>query len=420
MNTIKDTHLANSPEGNVSLMTTPSSISKDPDHLVHRVKTPMRKDELEKIAKELKMKLSKASVTAKQLLTSSSSTNLRNLGTESPQSLTSLPRSSPLKNYYMWKRQIASGNPGNLTLLPSLYSPDRKLPTLTKPSVFLSSSPLKNITDIPMHSSNTSRKNSLDTEAMSDLNDSPIKRRRAESGAAIKPSEPHLVLHELSKPLTPHKPEALHPSPVLTSDAYNDRHPPSLKPLAPSNSTRKISEKNLLKTPTQPSRGSMVNDNEGADLLMYLATSPSPVKPLVNGSKPPTLDSGVQVKQTNGPFIVPQPPRTPKRNFVSLAKTPQNRLTPGLNGSLMVPGSALPSAGLALTPAGFNMNDYVNFFTPSPGAAAHGHANLTMERTLLKTPDFNAHLQSSSKTTVDGKMINFDKAELFNSEPAKD
>ncbi|KAM9902104.1 hypothetical protein OXX69_008460, partial [Metschnikowia pulcherrima] len=102
---------------------------------------------------------------------------------------------------------------------------------------------------------------------------------------------------------------------------------------------------------------------------------------------------------------------TPKRPMTSTAKTPQNRLTPY---GLAVPGSALPSAGLALTPAGFNMNDYVNFFTPSPGTAAHGHTG----RTLLKTPDFHGQIQNGTHTSVDGKMINFDKPELFGAGPS--
>lgn len=353
MNMLRDSQAINSP---------------DPDMTKKETRTPLRKDELEKIARELKSKLQRASVTAKQLKLSQ---NLRNLPPDSPASLTALPKLSPLKNYYMWKRQIASGL---LTLLPNLYSPG-KLPTLTKPLIFLLSSPLKEHRDAES-----------DGEP-----DSPIKRRRAESGAV---REPQMVLQAI--PSTPPKVLAvLHPLPVLTSNpARSDTTPTMAK-----------AQLNLLKTPTQRRDG--YNDDEGADLLMFLATSPSPAKPYGSTPRATLAPNGAAAQATSmakpvssGGFIAPAPPLTPKRPMLNMAKTPQNRITPSFH-SLVVLGSALPSAGLALTPAGFNMSDYVNFFTPLPGAAAtsaHGHA-----RSFLKTPDFQNLVGKGDK------MMNFDR-----------
>lgn len=417
MNTLKDSKSVNSPDPDMSAATTTKSDATPQSTC--KPKTPLKKDELEKIAKELKMKLSKASVAAKQLLTSSSSSNSHALPPGSPLVLISPPKSSPLKNYYMWKRQIAAGNTPSLTLLPNLYSPDRKLPTLTKPSVLLSSSPLKSIAE---GSGSRTRKSSIDTEVGADLNDSPIKRRRADSGAVLR-VEPQMVLEEMPATHSPMK-NALHPSPVLTSASQNSRHKTeiSLQPKAQTTPTmpkKQLSNQtSLLKTPTQSGRDHY-NDEEGADLLMYLATSPSPAKPYGNTPRASSAPNGTSLlsSQVMGKpsslFIAPPLPLTPKRPMFSTAKTPQSRLTPCVYGNLAVPGSALPSAGLALTPAGFNMSDYVNFFTPSPNAAAsQGSANAN--KSFLKTPDFHGLAQPNGpKTPVDGKMINFDKVGLF-------
>lgn len=400
MNTLKQSNAANSPEDMSTKTSTPL-----------RSKPQLKKDDLEKIAKELKLKLSKASVTAKQLM---SSTAAKTQLPDSPVSQTSLPKLSPLENYYMWKRQTASGRSPNVTSSPSLVSPDGKLPTLTKPSVFLASSPTK------------SRKASTSSFAEDEPNDSPIKRRRATSGAAIKSPAPHMVLKELNGPATP--PGALgknlNPSPVLTSNPQkgNTQTTPTL---AKKQLSANLAQSALLKTPTQSRRASVYNDDEGADLLMYLATSPSPAKPAyANTPRASTAPNGsanhnflmAKPLLSGALFISPQPPLTPKRTLHSTAKTPQNRLTPslGLLGGVGVPGSALPSAGLALTPAGFNMGDYVNFFTPSPGGAQSGHAHQLANRNLLRTPDFVGLMLQ--KTRVDGKMINFDKVGLFGSQ----
>lgn len=404
MNTLRDSKSINSPDPDMS--------GKSP---VKNAKTPLRKDELEKIARELKLKLSKASVAAKQQ--KSSSSIVKSIPPDSPLSQTSLPRSSPLKNYYMMKRHL-DRSPA-LSLSPNLYSPNRRLPTLTKKSVFLSSSPVKGI-----------RRNSSDATVES--NDSPTKRRRNVSGSSTHSSAPQMVLQELKPdhqhdpkpPGTPQKLPAQSPpspqNPQTTPTLQKQQLPPNLA--------------NLLKTPTQQRlAGSNYNDDEGADLLMYLATSPSPAKPTFANTPRAThsapsggnylqptshLEHHGQMGKPNtaaSPFISPPPPLTPKRPMhSSSARTPQNRHTPSLalSGGVGNPGSALPSAGLALTP--FNMGDYVNFLTPSPGGggghANHGHP--LANRNILRTPDFVGLMQQKS-TRVDGKMINFDKVGLF-------
>lgn len=58
------------------------------------------------------------------------------------------------------------------------------------------------------------------------------------------------------------------------------------------------------------------------------------------------------------------------------------------------------------------MNDYVNFFTPSPGSANINSNSNNISKAFLKTPDFNSII-TSNKQRVDGKMINFDKVGLF-------
>lgn len=313
-------------------------------------KTPLRKDELEKIAQELKKKLARASVAAKQLLGSG-----RSGPPDSPVSLTLFPKSSPLKNYYMWKRQIASSG-ASLGLLPNLISPQH--------------APLA----------------SLPTGETDD-EQSPTKKRRA---------EPQMVLRELPRPLTPGKSAVAAENSLGSPDAAAV---PQVKVTTPTLAKKQL---NLLKTPTQPRRESFGGggngaDTEGADLLMYLATSPSPAKPFAT----PRATTASQAPQSKpGQFVAPM---TPKRAGTTLAKTPQNRFTPALYGNV-VPGSALPLAGLALTPAGFNMSDYVNFFTPSPSGSAAA-------RNLMKTPDF--HNAALLLKLVDGKMINFDKVGLF-------
>lgn len=317
-NTLQDSKRVNAPDG-----------KKKP-------KTPLRKDELEKIAAELKKKLARASVTAKQL-------RATHTGPDSPVLQLLFPKSSPLKNYYMWKRQIALS--GALGLLPNLRSPPAALASL----------PLR---------------------ASEDDQELPTKRRRP---------EPQMVLREIPRPRTPVDDTAdLAPTSAtsVTSATSNTAKSATTPTLA-----RK--QLNLLKTPTQPGRDASYGDTEGADLLMHLATSPSPAKPFTT----PRAATAPTIKTT---FVAPM---TPKRTGVSLAKTPQNRFTPAVYGNA-VPGSALPLAGLALTPAGFNMSDYVNFFTPLPSGSA--------ARNLLKTPDFHG-----ATKPVDGQMINFDKVGLF-------
>lgn len=305
-------------------------------------KTPLRKDELEKIAAELKKKLARASVAAKQL-------RAGRLTPESPVLQTLFPKTSPLKNYYMWKRQIALS--GALGLLPNLQSPGA-----------LASLPIRGADD--------------DTEL-------PTKRRRP---------EPQMVLREISRPRTPVDSAADTSAGAGSTSRASDSVTSSAEPKTATTPTLARKQLDLLKTPTQPLRDDSTRyvDTEGADLLMHLATSPLPAKPFAT----PRASTAPQMTKTTH-FVAPM---TPKRTGVSLARTPQNRFTPALLG--VPPGSALPLMGLALTPAGFNMSDYVNFFTPSPSGSA--------ARNLMKAPEFHGPAK-----LVDGKMINFDKVGLF-------
>lgn len=232
-----------------------------------KAKPVLKKEELEKIAAELKKKLSKASISAKQSL---SPTNIRT-------------NSSPLKSYFTPAKN---------------YSPSTKSPTKLT--------------------------NTYNEE-------SPTKKRKT---SPLK--GPQMVLEPL-RPTTPTKPS------------------PTLKPSLETTPTLpKMELEEVVKTPRS------YNDEreEGADLLMYLATSPSPAKYTPRQLK----------------FAAPV---TPKRHLQNTSKTP-NRLTPGFNFL----SNGMPSQGLTLTPTGFNMNDYVNFFTPSPGGEL-------LQKNLLKTPDFN-------------------------------
>lgn len=312
-------------------------------------KTPLKKEELEAIAKELKKKLSRALVAAK-----SHSPTLRKL---------------PLKQAH-----AAIRKPSSPTLLP-LYSP-HKSPTKKKTlmlSVYLLLLPLKTAT-----------------------HELPTKRM------VLEPAQT-LPVRRL-KPLLEDKP--LRATPLLLLQAL------ALLALAlalllslvrPPVTTPKQQRREIVLTPNRH------HYDEGADLLMYLATSPSPAKPytqlvLPNGpiptshplaaatGQPPTPGALVSFgaplskvpKSKSDTFVAPAPPMTPKRApGAGVTKTPQNRLTPSLL-------SALPSLGLTLTPTGFNMNDYVNFFTPLPGGEM-------LTKNLLKTPDFNNLINHDKK-----------------------
>lgn len=271
-------------------------------------KPSLKKEELEKIAAELKKKLSKASLTAKQSL--------------SPTNITG--NSSPLKCYFTPSKNITSS--------PNLYSPSSKSPTKMNPTYLVSP---------PIHE------------------DSPTKRRKT---SPLK--GPQMVLKSIEN----------EKSPVLKPSLGDKITTPTLP-------KKELINDNLLKTPKSKNN---YNDNEGADLLMYLATSPSPAKPYYtprhSSSLPTTRESNSNHKNNSG-FVAPHPPVTPKRYLLANTKTPNNRLTPGINLFNNLGGN-LPSQGLALTPTGFNMNDYVNFFTPSPGGEM-------LQKNLLKTPDYN-------------------------------
>ncbi|ODV81945.1 uncharacterized protein CANTADRAFT_3999 [Suhomyces tanzawaensis NRRL Y-17324] len=402
-----------------------------------KLKTPLKKEELEKIAKQLKKKLSKASITAKQSFSPG----------KMVASSVALPKSSPLKSYAL--KKLLGSSPIGAGLLSSspnnLYSPNGKSPThiRTPAAIYLSSSPLKNIA-------------ADDTEE--ETMDSPTKRRKS---SPLKEKAPQMILEEISRPNTPSKqfPAALKPSLELTASKSENKHKESPQQTTPTLLKRELSVNTtpnvLLKTPTQPrpsaNDSGAYNDEEGADLLMYLATSPSPAKPFfsntprainihhpINSSAPTSAGSfPISHKPTastgsTGSFIAP-PPVTPKRHGNTSTRTPQNRLTPSMNlfSNLINGNLGLPSSGLTLTPTGFNMNDYVNFFTPSPGGA---NIHSAQNKNLLRTPDFNNLINNANsasansenvangllgKPKVDGKILNFNKV-LFGNGPGSE
>lgn len=376
-------------------------------------KPSLKKEELEKIAKELKKKLSKASITAKQQ-------QQQNISPTATRIHKSSANSSPLKELVS-KKTLETPSKFNYLLSSSpLYSPNNKSPTHMRSSAaasLLSSSPI------------------LDSPIKKSKNPSPLKNQPT---MILQSMEEESPVKAKSKSLT------LKPSPPLNAQKDGETTPTMTKKLI---NPPPINSEALLKTPTQPNlKDGDYNDAEGADLLMYLATSPSPAKQYFPNTpklanKPPKNSIqlngehiGSSVPNSSGPFsthkhtssnssansfIAPAPPLTPKRHIQSQginSKTPQNRLTPSINlFNNVTNASGLPSSGLALTPAGFNMNDYVNFFSPSPGGANLG-------RNFLKTPDFNNLLANSQhgQKEVDGKMINFDKVGLFKNPESKD
>lgn len=117
-----------------------------------------------------------------------------------------------------------------------------------------------------------------------------------------------------------------------------------------------------------PKRGNNNHQDEGADLLMFLATSPSPIQYKNYPSTPsralqPSSNTNsnqkLQVPKDQGSAHKFATPATPKRslNLNNLMKTP-----------------------------GFNMNDYVNLFSPSP----------RVSRTPASQSQISSQLQSSA------------------------
>ena len=96
-----------------------------------------------------------------------------------------------------------------------------------------------------------------------------------------------------------------------------------------------------------PSRAT--NSEEGADLLLYLAASPSPV---------PKRQGGLKVGNT-GTTTLMEPPSTPPSRVVRNRQDADG--TPALPSSMMTPGTLFPT-----TPGpAFDLADFVNI-TPSP------------------------------------------------------
>ena len=407
--------------GNTSLPTSEmddnsSSLAGSGGGAVGKPKTPLRKDELERIAQQLKRRLLKASITAKQakppdrtasaISYASLHTGVANDGSATRTSATSTASSGSAIRSRQHKSPSVNGILSSSPI--DLYSPSGRSPThMRTPSALynmrrnngsdssLLGSPSRGRTGT---TSGTVSGTASGTTSAATTVSAPAS---ASASASASAKQPQMVLQELA-PSTPGKHHdgaldapTLEPSPVLNSTSN-----PQTTPTLPKKQLATL----LLQTPTQPQRtprngNGNFNDTEGADLLMYLATSPSPARSFTTSSS--KYNGGNHsANGTSHNFIAP-PPLTPKRPHVINSKTPQ-RLTPLVNLLSTFNAAGLPSSALTLTPAGFNMNDYVNFFTPSPGAAMAA-------KPVPRTPDVSAK-------QVDGKMINFDRVGLFNGE----
>lgn len=187
---------------------------------------------------------------------------------------------------------------------------------------------------------------SLDAGRTDDESESPLKR------AAISQYPPSSPLYEETSSSVPSVPKTPPQQKIsLNTDIYNTASTNKTQihfssPAQPQQSTAVASsamQKAVLSTPKQPR-------DEGADLLMFLATSPSPV----------------QYKNHNNTNIPSTPARSIKHSLQ--AASSQTRPTTGnalqnSNSLGLTPGT--PKNRFLKTP-GFNMNDYVNLFTPSP------------------------------------------------------
>ncbi|ANZ75272.1 BA75_02029T0 [Komagataella pastoris] len=157
-----------------------------------------------------------------------------------------------------------------------------------------------------------------------------------------------------------------------------------------------ISRSANLKTPSGNSGPKELDD--GADLLMFLATSPSPSRPgnHIQSHTNAQLQGIVSPRnhQTQLQNVNSTPPRQKDRSF----GTPLGLPSSYINRFNMTPGTPRNSGqlkGLQRTP-GFSMSDYVNFFTPSP----RQH----------KTPDVNYSNIVTSNISVQGTLLNFDRS----------
>ncbi|CAM9024265.1 unnamed protein product [Wickerhamomyces anomalus] len=153
-----------------------------------------------------------------------------------------------------------------------------------------------------------------------------------------------------------------------------------------------------LSTPKRPR-------DEGADLLMFLATSPSPVQ-YKNYPSTPSRSITQSTTQTNIPSSSSQ----------------QQLLQPKSNNNgshkFATPATPKRSINLMKTP-GFNMNDYVNLFSPSPRISRTPGTITTTTTTMVNNSSglnqingLEHHHQqieerNDIKDDVSGKLIKF-------------
>lgn len=215
---------------------------------------------------------------------------------------------------------------------------------------------------------------------------SPVKRVRHSSNDNL-PSSPFYVTTSSSPsrevdntqkvPATPRQATSTKISKVSKHRKHKDDAPMTSSSLL---STPKASNRRTKETTTPTSK--FVNENEeGADLLLYLSNSPArtntsskegkdyssyisiPTTPKTSSSvfqfsSTPTF--GIDSTPPRG-SILPLPVSTPSAAIQSIIGTPGLGLgrihTPGTPGSRSLVGNKTP---------GFSMSDYVNIFTPSP------------------------------------------------------
>lgn len=132
-------------------------------------------------------------------------------------------------------------------------------------------------------------------------------------------------------------------------------------------------------------------DTEGANLLMYLATSPSPFRS--NAGISQFMSSPVKASKSYHEFMGSDFPSTPNVAHRTFSLPYGFDTTPNKYNGVTTPkmhqGAFSNSAGSTIlgTPK-FNMSDYVNFMSPSPSTKKSGY---------LKTPDKRANRADAVK-----------------------
>ncbi|ODQ83236.1 hypothetical protein BABINDRAFT_159673 [Babjeviella inositovora NRRL Y-12698] len=411
----------------------------------------LQRAEISRITRQLKSRLAKAGIKAKvensQLF--SSSPNKHNAQFSSEANFSPLKASgefSPLKDAHF------SGS--------AQFSP-LKAPTFSSMNHLPSSATTEVEERFPS-------KRTLDSDATdTDTECSPMKKHTSNPTLSNIPSSPiyqqYQQQSEREHNMTTDPPQtppstysSLHKSSSVTlalaqSTISHVSHLNNLSPLSKVN--KPLTSSPGLSTPkTSRNRMSLLtpkgrsNDEEGADLLMFLATSPSPATYGKNSSMlgalpslpklqfPNSLDTKSPIAlpsfnitaSASGAATVSSTPNKesrPKSAFLAPA-TPKrsNNLLSGVNKTPITSrfaGTGITNADLLktptttrATPVGFSMSDYVNFLTPSPisramsGRTPHQASNDLSSFHLSGGPALGA---SNLGAGAAGRIVNFDK-----------